>query len=244
VVCNVAVTRTSFTRLPLAVLAAALIAAVGIPLLAGSPAGAAAKPQKLTASQQKAVKTYESCLAEHGVKLPSTSGSHHFSPPSGGFPHGSYPGGFSGGSYPGGSYPGGSFPHGSYPGGSFPHGSYPGGGFPGFSHGSTSSSKYEKAFNACKSKLPKGVHGFGFGSFGGQNGSAGAPTAAQKQALSAYESCMTAHGVKIASTATFQTIRSLLAADKGAASANTACQGDLRAAFAPSATRPSGTSTS
>jgi len=83
-------------------------------------------------------------------------------------------------------------------------------------------SKQAKAFAACRSKLPAG--GFG-GRFGGGQFK---PTAAQQQALTAFEQCMSTHGVKIAPGATFQTIRSLMQADP---TASTACRSDLQGAF-------------
>jgi len=120
-----------------------------------------------------------------------------------------------------------------------------GGGFSG--GGSSANSKSAKAFAACRSKLPKGGH-FGGGSAGGSF----KPTAAQQQALTTYESCMAAHGVKISSTANFQTIRALAQADPSAAKA---CQSDLQSIFpggghgggnppSPSGATPSGGSTS
>ena len=121
---------------------------------------------------------------------------------------------------------GGSFPRGarsrrarsrrgSFPAGSFPRGSFPGG----------ANSKDAKAFAACASKAPKGV-GRGFG------GNA-TPTAAQLAALKNYETCMAGKGIQIASSATYQTIRSLIASDKAAATANAACESDLAGAFGP-----------
>lgn len=108
-------------------------------------------------------------------------------------------------------------------------GSRPPGGFPGFAGGRNS--KQAKALAACRSKLPSGGSGARFGG----TGAPFTPTPAQQQALATFEQCMDAHGVKIASGATIQTIRSLLRADPAAAQA---CQGDLRGVFGP----PPGTS--
>jgi len=118
---------------------------------------------------------------------------------------------------PAGGFPGGG-PGGPPPtGGSTPTSGGSRGGFAG-----APNSKQAKAFAACRSKLPAGGFGGGFG--GGQL----KPTAAQQQALTAFEQCMSTHGVKIASGATLQTIRSLMQADPTAAKA---CQSDLQGAF-------------
>ncbi len=118
--------------------------------------------------------------------------------------------------------PAGGFPGGG-PGGAPPAGgSTPtSGGFHGGFAGAPNS-KQAKAFAACRSKLPAG--GFG-GRFGGGQFQ---PTAAQQQALTAFEQCMSTHGVKIAAGSSFQTIRSLMQADPTAAKA---CQSDLQGAF-------------
>jgi hypothetical protein len=192
------------------------------------PAGAAAAKSssaKSSSSSSRSLAAYRTCLAKHGVKLPSGSGSRTFS---GSFPHN---GSFPGGSFPhNGSFPGGSFPGGSFPGGSFPHnGSFPGRAAP--------NSKTAKAFAACAAKAPKGFRG-GFGGPG--QGGTGAPTAAQTAALKNYDECMATHGVQIAASASYQTIRALVASDPAAATANASCQSDLSSAFgAP----PSGSTT-
>ncbi len=115
---------------------------------------------------------------------------------------------------PSGSVPAGG--SGSPPSGGFAGGSGPSGGFPG------GSSKSAKAFAACRSKMPAGLGG-GFG-----GGGTFKPTAAQQQALTTFDQCMSAHGVTVSSTATFQTIRSLLQADP---TASKACQSDLSSVF-------------
>ena len=203
-----------------------LWAASGLALLfmavtfASGPAGAATT--KSSSASSRSLSAYRSCLAKHGVKLPTTA----FTRGSGAsFPHS-------------GSFPGGSFPHsGSFPGGSFPHsGSFPGGGsFPGSRF--ATNSKTAKAFADCASKAPKG-----FRPFGGAGGS-GTPTAAQTAALKNYDVCMADHGVQIAATATYQTIRSLIASDPAAATANTSCQSDLQGAFGPPARSSTSTTT-
>lgn len=192
--------------------------ALGITSLAVTPAFAAKKSSAQSAS--KAIKAYTSCLAKHGVKLPKRTG-HRRPSGSGGFPA------FGGG---------GTNSSGSAT-GAPPSGGFPGGGF--FRSGTGgSNSKYAKAAAACKSKLPKG----GFGGFGG-NGGNFKPTATQQAALTKFEQCMSAHGVQIASNASFATITSLLSADPSAASA---CRSDLSGAFgrrggAPTGSPPSST---
>ena len=173
---------------------------------AAGPAGASASKTKSSTSSSRSLSAFKSCLAKHGVKLPTGASTHT-----------------SGGSFPhGGSFPGGSFPGGSFPGGSFPHGgSFPGGRF-------TTNSKTAKAYAACASKAPKG-----FGGFGGLSGGSGTPTAAQTAALKNYDVCMADHGVQISATASYQTIRSLVASDPAAATANSSCQSDLQGAFGP-----------
>jgi hypothetical protein len=113
-------------------------------------------------------------------------------------------------------------PSGGTPGGTFRHGSYPGG--PG---GGGASTKFSKAFAACQKLAPKG---FGGGFRGGPGGSF-KPTAAEQQALTTYEQCMSSHGVQIAASSTFQTIQSLIKADPAAAAANKQCESDLQGAF-------------
>jgi len=115
----------------------------------------------------------------------------------------------------------GPFPGG--PGGG-PVGTPPNGGFRG-GFVANPNSKQAKAFAACRSKLPAGGFGGGFGAGGSFK-----PTAAQQQALTNFEQCMSTHGVKIASGATFQTIRSLMQADPTAANA---CRTDLQGVFGP-----------
>ncbi len=113
-------------------------------------------------------------------------------------------------------------------------GTPPAGGFRGgFAGGGNS--KQAKAFAACRSKLPAG----GFG--GGPGGGTFKPTAAQQQALTNFEQCMSTHGVKIAAGSTFQTIRSLMQADPSAASA---CRSDLNGAFGPPRGASGGSSSS
>ncbi len=179
--------------------------ALGAGVFAATGASAAQK-QPIRAAIEKALKSYETCLAKHGVKLPKRSGTGRFggsgTPPS-----------FSGGTPPAGGFTG----------------QRPSGGF--FGGGSGGNSKFAKAAKACRSKLPKGVGGFPFG--GGRGGTFN-PTPAQKAALTKFEQCMSAHGVQIASNATFQTIRSLMQADPTAARA---CQSDLSGVFG----RPGGT---
>lgn len=182
--------------------ALAISAALGLTAFSASSAFAAKKSSSPSASSiQKALKAYQTCLAKHGVKLPKRSGARTGGP--GGF------GGFSPGS--GGT------------GDTTPGGPPPGGGFPGARQRFASNSKFAKAAAACKSKLPKG-----FGQFGRGNGRPFTPTPAQQAALTKFEQCMAAHGVKIASNASFQTIRSLIQADPSAANA---CRSDLNGVF-------------
>jgi hypothetical protein len=108
-------------------------------------------------------------------------------------------------------------------------GAPPAGRFPGFRIQS-STPKVKKALNACKGKLPKNL-----GPFGRNGGRPVAPTPAQQAALTKFEQCMAAHGVKIASNASFQTIRSLMQADPSAANA---CRSDLNGAFGRPPGRP------
>ncbi len=93
------------------------------------------------------------------------------------------------------------------------------GSFPRPGAGGFANSKSAKAFAVCRSKLPNAGR-FGAGAF--------KPTPAQQQALTTYENCMSAHGVKIAANASFQTIRALAQADPTAAQA---CQSDLQGVF-------------
>ncbi len=127
---------------------------------------------------------------------------------------------------------GGNAAPGGSPGSRFPHGSFAGG---------SGSSKLSKAFGACAKLAPKG---FANGFRGGSGGSGGSfkPSAAQQQALTTYEQCMSSHGVQIAAGSTFETIRSLIKEDSAAATANKACEPDLKGAFTPPGS--SGTTTS
>ena len=207
-----------------------VVALAALPLSAASAASTStSKPKsaagahpgaKLPASAQKAFASFQKCLSSHGVKLPSfgSHGGGSFgrsatgAPPSGGFSHPST----GGGSATGGGA-------GTPP----PAGRAFGGG----------TSKYAKAFAACRKDAPKG---FGGGHFGGPGaGKTFKPSAAQQAALSKYVACMTSHGVKMAANATFATIRQLIAADPAAATANKTCQSDLQGAFGPPATQKS-----
>jgi hypothetical protein len=201
---------TPVIRRAVVVIATVLTSIFSVALLATPASAASSSTGSGTSKSGQGAKAFETCLAQHGVKF---SGVHR---PGG---SGSFPG-----AHPGGS---GSFPGGAGGGGSFP-GGRPGGA--GAAGGGKTNSKSAKAFAACRSKLPAG--GFaGGGTF--------KPTAAQQQALTAFEQCMSTHGVKIASTATFQTIRSLEQADPAAAKA---CQSDLQGAFGPRGGAPGASS--
>ncbi|HLN16390.1 MAG TPA: hypothetical protein VK277_06490 [Acidimicrobiales bacterium] len=134
--------RFATALVTLLVVVAALSLAAGPVAAAGSTTTtthSSSSPGTPSSSYRKALAAFESCLAKHGVKLPTFNGTR----PSGSFPR------------PSGSTP----PSGSNEGGFRP------GGF--FGGGSTNS-KSAKAYAACKSKLPAGSRGFGaFGGFGG-----------------------------------------------------------------------------
>lgn len=193
--------------------------ATGLTALSASGAAAASKSSSSHSSSRpsqatirKDLAAYDSCLAKHGVKLPKRpSGSHgfgsgNFHPPSGGFPSGGF----------GGS-----------------HGSFPGGGFPGAFGSTSKNSKFAKAQKDCKSKLPKGFSGFG--GFGRPGGGTFKPTAAQQAAITKLDQCLDAHGMKVASNANFETLRSLLSTP-----AAKACQSDLSGVFGHPPTGTSG----
>ena len=88
----------------------------------------------------------------------------------------------------------------------------------------TANSASSKAFAACAKLAPSG---FG-GHFAGGPGGSFKPSAAEQQALTTYEQCMSGHGVPIAAGSTFQTIQSLIKEDPSAATANKACASDLQ----------------
>jgi hypothetical protein len=208
-------TRRLTARMGTSLLAVGLVGVLGLATvaLAGTPAGAASKKSttkattKTTTKSSKTAKTseaaFEKCLSQHGVKLPSR-------PRTSGSGGGGFPGGGGFGGEGGGGFGGGA------PGG---------GGFGGASP--ATNSKFAKAFSACRSKLPAG------GAFRRPAGGTFTPTPAQQQALTTYESCMNTHGVQIASNATFQTIRSLIASDPTAAAASKDCASDLQGVFRP-----------
>jgi hypothetical protein len=166
-----------------------------------------ASPSASAKSRAKALSAFTSCLAKHGVKLPSHT-------------HGSFGGGFTHGSAPAGGFTGGGFGGGGFGGGGRPPGGFGAGGG-GFTSGN---SKYAKAFRACQSKLPKGGF-FGFGGHGVPNFQ---PTAAQQAALTKFDECMAAQGVKVATNSSISVIHSLMTADPTAARA---CESDLSGVF-------------
>ena len=205
----------------LGALALALAACGSSAASAGTSAASKGSAGASGSSTTKSATAFRTCLAQHGVTLPSR--------PPGGFPRsgaaGSSAPGTSGSSTPASGTSGSSTPGPGTSGGN-------GGGF--FGRGSSQNPAFAKAFAACKNLAPAG--GFGGRTF--------TPTAAQKAALVSYEACMTKQGVQIAANASFATIRSLLASDPAAATANKVCGSILNKAFPrrpgppPSSTTP------
>jgi len=175
---------------------AAVLASVAIAACGGSSNSSKSASSKnaasttTTKSGSAARSAFVTCLKQHGMTVPtgrrggfgfrgngtSTTGA----PPTGTGPRGGY-GGYGGGGYGGGGYGGGGYGGGGYGGGGFPGGGFAGG-----------NSKFAKAFEACRSKLPAGS--FGGGRFRpGVNGGHFTPHFSAT-ALKSYVSCIRKNG--------------------------------------------------
>lgn len=162
--------------MPAAILVALAIAACGSSSSGGSKNGSTGANNKST-TKQKGQAAFTACLDQHGVTLPKGAAG---SVGSGGIPRGAQPGGG-----PDGLPPGGTTPSGAPPAGGSGRG-FPGGGLGG------GNSKFAKAIQACRSKLPAGSR-FGQGPAGGGANGAGAP-AFTATTLKSFVACVRKNG--------------------------------------------------
>jgi hypothetical protein len=214
----------------------ALVAALSIAACGGSSGSNSSNSNKSASSKNASATTttsggssrtaFTACLKQHGVTLPKGGGRFR-----GGFggrtsTNGAPPTGVQAGGYGGGGYPG------AGGGGFFGGGAGANGG--GFAGGN---SKFAKAFQACRSKLPAGAGGFGGGRFRGAGGRHFAPRFSATT-LKSYVSCIRKNGYPSmpepnTSAKATSVFPSSVTKNAKFQAANKKCESILRAAFRP-----------